>query len=198
MFETCAKIFKLIDITSCYILALVYKSIPIVYFRELGWHCQFKGWVRFGYLFRDIRIGNFCSIGPGVFLNCGPKGYLKIGDRVSLNTNVHISSLYGVDIGENTRIAEFVSIRDNDHNFSNLSVPIRSQGFVGSPIEIGSDVWIGRGVYIGKGIKIGDGAVIGANSVVTKNIPPYGVAVGVPAKVIKYRAQNSKSAELVS
>lgn len=61
---------------------------------------------------------------------------------------------------------------------------------VGAPISIGEDVWIGRGVFVGKGVSIGQGAVIGANSVVVKDIPPYAVAVGAPARVIKYRTQN--------
>lgn len=56
------------------------------------------------------------------------------------------------------------------------------------PVEIGNDVWIGANVVIMDGLKIGDGAVIGANAVVTKNIPPYAIAVGIPAKVIKYHA----------
>lgn len=58
---------------------------------------------------------------------------------------------------------------------------------VSEPIEIGDDVWIGTGVKILKGVKIGEGAVIGAGSVVTRDIPPYSVAVGVPARVIKKR-----------
>lgn len=55
------------------------------------------------------------------------------------------------------------------------------------PVEIGNDVWIGDGVFIKNGVKIGDGAILGARAVVTKDIPPYAVAVGCPAKVIKYR-----------
>ena len=54
-------------------------------------------------------------------------------------------------------------------------------------VNIGSDVWIGSGVVITRGIIIGDGAVVGANAVVTKDIPPYAIAVGTPAKIIKYR-----------
>nr|WP_235108757.1 acyltransferase [Acaryochloris sp. 'Moss Beach'] len=112
-----------------------------------------------------------------------------------MNDYTYISSIYGVTIGNNTRIGEFVSIRDNDHQFSQLDIPICSQGFLGAPVEIGNDVWIGRGVFIGKGIHIGNGAIVGANSVVTKNIPPYAVAVGVPAKVIKYRKYNDEHME---
>ena len=57
----------------------------------------------------------------------------------------------------------------------------------GFSIEIGNDVWVGEGVMFLGGVKIGDGAVIGANALVTKDVPPYAVVGGVPAKVIRYR-----------
>ena len=57
---------------------------------------------------------------------------------------------------------------------------------------VGNDVWIGQDVVIKGGVKIGDGAVIGARSVVTRDVPPYAVVVGVPAKVIKYRFEQEK------
>jgi acetyltransferase-like isoleucine patch superfamily enzyme len=55
------------------------------------------------------------------------------------------------------------------------------------PVEIGNDVWIGDGVFIKNGIKIGDGAVLGARAVITKDVPPYAIVEGCPAKIIKYR-----------
>ncbi len=60
------------------------------------------------------------------------------------------------------------------------------------PTIVGNDVWIGQDVVIKGGVKIGNGAVIGARSVVTKDIPPYAVAAGAPAKVIKYRFEQEK------
>ncbi|PPS42777.1 hypothetical protein B1A85_13785 [Chroococcidiopsis sp. TS-821] len=190
-FNLLSKIVKFFTLFRSYCIAYVYLFFPYLWFRELGQRCMFQGFPRFGYAFRDIRVGNNCSFGVGIFLNCGADGYINIGNFVSLNDYTYISSLYGVEIGDNSRIAEFVSIRDNDHAYADPETLIRNQGFQGAKIKIGSDVWIGRGVFIGKGVEIGNGAVIGANSVVTKSIPPFAVAVGAPAKVIKYRQKNS-------
>ncbi|NJL78793.1 MAG: acyltransferase [Richelia sp. RM2_1_2] len=188
-----SKIFKLFDFVKGYLIAYSYFLIPHIWFRSLGRQCCFQGFPRFGYAFRDIKIGHNCSFGIGIFLNCGPNGYIHTGKYASLNDYTYISSLYGVEIGDNTRIGEFVSIRDHDHSFADSDVLIRLQGFSGKPIKIGSDVWIGRGVFIGKGVEIGNGAVIGANSVVTKSIPSFAVAVGSPAKVIKYRTNKNQN-----
>ena len=182
-----SKIFTAFSRFQGYTLGCLYFLFQKIWFRKIGLYCQFYGLPKFNYAWRDIRLGNYCYIGRGVFLNCGPDSHIYIGDNVSLNDYVYISAIYNIDIGDDCRIAEFVSIRDNDHNFSDPNKPIRLQGFTGKPIKIGSDVWIGRNVFIGKGVEIGNGAVIGANSVVTRSVPAYAVAVGSPAKVIKYR-----------
>lgn len=186
-YQTLSKCVKGLDILMSRLRAYSYFLVPKLWLRQLGNRCQFKGYLRFGYAFREICVGKSCSFGKGIFLNCGPDSFIKIGDNVGLNDYIYLSAMYGITIGKDTRIGEFVSIRDNDHQFTQPNVTIRSQGFVGKPIEIGEDVWIGRGVFIGKGVSIGNGAVVGANSVVTKDIPAYSVAVGSPAKVIKYR-----------
>ena len=71
-----------------------------------------------------------------------------------------------------------------------------SETFI-KPCEIGNDAWIGSNVFIRSGVKIGDGAVIGAGAVVTKDVPPYAVAVGVPAKILKYRFDEKTIEELL-
>jgi acetyltransferase-like isoleucine patch superfamily enzyme len=187
-----AKIYSRLRLIKSKVTTLIYQILPGIWFREIGSNCCFYGLPRFGYAFRDIQLGNSCSLGVGIFLNTGEKSQIKIGNNVGINDYVYISAVYGIEIGDDSRIGEFVSIRDNDHIFTNPNQPIYTQGFIGKPIKIGSDVWIGRGVFIGKGVEIGDGAVIGANSVVTKSIPPFAVAVGSPAKVIKYRTQNAQ------
>lgn len=68
----------------------------------------------------------------------------------------------------------------------------------GYAVEIGNDVWVGEGVTIKGGIKIGDGAVVGMNATVTKDVPPYAVVGGVPAKIIKYRMSEDQIRKMVS
>lgn len=118
----------------------------------------------------NTSIGKFCSIGPNVV--CG----LGIHPINGISTAPMFYSDYkqnGITICNETKIVE------------NLDV------------EIGNDVFIGANVTILGGIKIGDGAVIGAGAVVSKNIPPYAIAVGNPAKVIKYRFEADKIDKLL-
>jgi acetyltransferase-like isoleucine patch superfamily enzyme len=64
-------------------------------------------------------------------------------------------------------------------------------------ISIGNDVWIGEGVFIRRGVTIGDGAVVAARSVVTKNVPPYAIVAGIPAKLVRYRFEPEIVEELL-
>ena len=92
-----------------------------------------------------------------------------------------------IKVGNNVRIAPNVMIISANHVFDNTDIPICKQGMDVKPITIEDDVWVAGRVNIMAGVTIGKGSVIGAGSVVTKDIPPYSVAVGVPAKVIKTR-----------
>lgn len=80
-----------------------------------------------------------------------------------------------------------VHIRTDTHNYYNKNIPMIYQGHFEKDIVIGDDVWIGFGAQILPGVKIGDGAIIGAGAVVTKDVEPYTIVGGVPAKIIKKR-----------
>jgi len=112
---------------------------------------------------------------------------LSMGRRSSLNKGVIIDATGGVKIGEGVRIAAHTCINTADHDYADPDLFIVDQGFLTAEVIIDDDVWIGSGVQINRGVKIGKGSVIGSGSVVTKDIPPYSVAVGVPCKVIKSR-----------
>ena len=91
-----------------------------------------------------------------------------------------------IKIGNDVLIGAFVQIIDTDHGIEKFPTIREQQAIVGE-VVIGNDVWIGAGAKILRDVHIGNGAVIGANAVVTQDIPPYAVAVGAPARVIKYR-----------
>lgn len=100
-----------------------------------------------------------------------------------------------VKIGRYTMLANNVSIIGDDHYYSDPNTPII---FSGRPelkeTIIGADVWIGAFSIIMTGVKIGDGSIVGAGSIVTKDIPPYTIYAGVPAKFIKMRFDNEQIA----
>ena len=132
--------------------------------------------------------GFYCRIDafPIVPGNC-----LKIGKNVQINDFVHIAASKNVTIGDNVLIASKVFITDHNHgsysgdyqDSPNLEPDKRT--IKSDEVIIEKNVWIGEFVVVLPGVRIGQGSIIGSMSVVNKNIPPYTIAVGSPAKVIK-------------
>ena len=114
-------------------------------------------------------------------------GILNIGERTYISSNSVIGVNENIRIGKNVMIADSVSIRDTNHRFDSLDLPMIDQGIITKPVIIEDNVWIGYGAVINKGVNIGSGAIIGANAVVTKGVPKNAIVGGVPAKVIKFR-----------
>lgn len=134
-----------------------------------------------------IHIGNNCIVHEFTFIKAFD-GLIKIGNNSTINPFCVIYGCEsGVVIGDGVRIASGCSLVANSHNFDNPNLFIFEQGVTSKGIIVEDDVWLGSGVKIIDGVKIGKGSVIGANSVVTKSIPPFSIAVGVPAVVIKRR-----------
>ena len=145
----------------------------------------------FFYYFRFFVVRLFSSsiksksIADGVIIYFPWK--VAIGNNSTLNQGVIIDGFGGVVIGEGVRIASNTVINTTDHAFEDVDTFIYQQGFICAQVIIEDDVWIGSNCCINKGVTIGKGSVIGSGSVVTKDIPPYSIAVGVPAKRIKSR-----------
>ena len=113
---------------------------------------------------------------------------ILIGDRVSIGSNCFIST--GVRIGNDSFFAQDCFLITYNHAFDRIDIPMRDQGLTEvKPIIIGEDVWLGAKSIVLPGVTVGNGAIIGAGSVVTKDVPPYAIVGGNPAKLIKYRHQ---------
>lgn len=115
------------------------------------------------------------------------KGWIKIGSYCTINRFTILAGHGGLEIGNNVLISPHVIINPQNHIFEDPNIPIWKQGISTQGIKIEDDIWIGAGAIILDGVTIGRGSVIGAGAVVTKDIPPYSIVVGVPARVIKKR-----------
>lgn len=128
---------------------------------------------------RDVDI-RACEDGEGIF----------IGEGTYIAPFVCIAGPGKVQIGKDCMIASHSSMYANNHRFMDRDVLIRCQGITTEGIVIEDDCWLGTGVRVVDGVRIGKGSVIGAGAVVTRNIPPYSIAVGVPARVIGTRGKS--------
>jgi acetyltransferase-like isoleucine patch superfamily enzyme len=142
--------------------------------------------------FNGITFGDHVSIARDSILLCtgiiSIKGTgINIGNGTGINARAYLAGQGGITIGNDVIIGPNVQIFSENHNFSDLDIKIKEQGFTKKPVTIGNNCWFGAGVTILGGVNIGDGCVIAAGSVVTKSIPSNSVVAGVPAKVIKSR-----------
>ena len=118
----------------------------------------------------------------------GKTNDLTIGNKTDIGSNVIISSVSGIFIGNSVLIGPKCCIGGARYETSVIGIPMMEQGIYSKgSIVIQDDVWIGAGAIILDGAKIGKGCIIGAGSVVIKDIPDYAIVVGVPAKIINYR-----------
>ena len=143
-----------------------------------------------------INLGDFCRFGKGAILAAHKlhNGHkftpeITIGNNCDFGDYTHITCINKIVIGNNLLTGRYVLISDNSHGKADLENMVKNPNerilYSNGPVIIGNNVWIGDKVSILSNVKIGDGAIIGANSVVTKDIPPYSVAAGIPAKIIR-------------
>jgi len=142
-----------------------------------------------------VRIGSQTSIDRNLWLHCGGKGrnlgpgFFEIGDHSYIGCNGVMGAGGGIRIGNNVLIGQCVNIHAENHNFAEVDRLINKQGLDYQGVVIEDDVWIGSKVTILDGVTIGRGAVIGAGAVVTKSVPSYAIAVGIPAKITGTRGK---------
>lgn len=139
---------------------------------------------------KNLSLGENVQIQSGSYLHCGGldwsdgRGFIDIGTNVFIGPQCILFGAGGIRIGDNTLIAPAVKIMSHSH-FYDKEGPIYAQGSSFQPITIKENVYIGTNASILPGVTINEGCIIGAGAVVTEDIPPYSLAVGVPAKVIR-------------
>ncbi|MFH1429250.1 MAG: acyltransferase [Candidatus Margulisiibacteriota bacterium] len=142
-----------------------------------------------------ITFGNnvYLGLNNQIYAMGDDNEYIKIGDNVYLNSNVMINADCGgkIIIGNNVLFGPNVVLRATNHKFSSRKVPIHDQGHKPGRITIEDDVWIGSNVTILPDTTIGKGAIVGAGAVVTKDVVPYSIVGGVPARFISTRPEGN-------
>jgi len=150
---------------------------------------------------RKVSIGSGCRVDRPWCLRVGSRSltendvYIKIvkddaviniGEHVFIGRGTEFDIIEKLVVGEHTIIAPNCFITDHKHGME-PGLRIDQQPCRAKPVVLGSDVWIGTGVVILPGVAIGEGAVVGAGAVVTKDVPPFGVVAGVPARLMRLR-----------
>lgn len=166
-------------------------------FGKIGYKTRLFGFIKIEkpkniFIGANVYIGKFTWLAANPLTGITPCS-LTIDDGSYIGNFAHFYSTSNIYIGKKVLIADKVYITDNLHSYDDIDIPVINQ-----PIKqlknlvIGDGSWIGEGVSI-IGVNIGKHSVVGANSVVTKDIPDYSIAVGVPAKIIKRYSFEKKS-----
>lgn len=151
-------------------------------------------------ILRSLRVSRSVTLGKGVEIghNTAIDGRSKIGNYSYIGSGVTISAS---SLGNFCSIANNVTIGPGEHKLDEFST---SSHFYENAYDeltakdcvLGHDVWVGVNAIVLRGVKIGNGAVIGANSLVTNNVPPYSIAFGSPAKIVRLRVPEELSIRL--
>jgi acetyltransferase-like isoleucine patch superfamily enzyme len=133
-----------------------------------------------------LEVGEGVLLEPNVWLTAPDEARIRIGAGSFLNIAVMVAAVELVEIGAHCMFANGCFVSDGNHRFDDPDRPVPWQGFSSKgPTRIGDNVWCGANVVITSGVTVGERCVIGANSVVTTDIPPFSIAAGAPAKVLR-------------
>ncbi|GAX34321.1 acyltransferase [Nodularia sp. NIES-3585] len=172
------------------------------YYRTLGVKLHGYIWMKQVEIprnYSDIELEADCALDRGVTLVCSgdslPHPKIVIGANTYINRHTFIDAIELITLGQHCAIGPGCYITDHDHG-CHPSLPPLAQPMISKATIVGDRVWIGANVTILKGVTIGNDAVVGAGSVVTKDIPEKAIAVGNPAKVIKYHPEKVTTPEI--
>lgn len=163
-------------------------------FAKLGKGCRFPG--RFLHVDGHVELGDYCRFRDNVILRTHKDGKIIFGNRSGASFYVIMEATHLIQIGDFTGIAEFTVIRDTDHAVHGTTEHWRYTPQISKPVIIGDNCLIGSRCYIGPGVTIGDGAVIAPGSVVTRDVGPYEIWAGYPARKVAHRTENTPAARV--
>ncbi len=133
-----------------------------------------------------LEIGEGALFEPGVWITAPGEARIRIGPGTFLNIGVMVAAAELVEIGAHCMFANGCFVSDASHRFDDPGLPVPWQGFTSKgPTRIGDNVWCGAHTVITTGVTVGERCVIGANSVVTRDLPPFSIAAGAPARVLR-------------
>jgi acetyltransferase-like isoleucine patch superfamily enzyme len=159
--------------------------------RELMRRQAFARWPVHGNLLEALRegrleIGAHTLFEPDVWITAPGDARIRIGEGCFLNLATMVASVELVEIGDHCMLANGCFVTDGNHRFDDRDRPVPWQGFTTKgPTRIGANSWLGAHVVVTSGVTIGERCVIGANSVVTKDVEPYTIAAGIPARPLR-------------
>lgn len=142
-----------------------------------------------GWHYRSLleRAGKGLRVAQGVRIN--NPSLVSVGDNVYLGDGVQLYAWNErIIIGSNVLVAAGVRMITRKHGFGDIDRPISDQGYTNAPIIVEDDVWIGFQAVILPGVTLGRGSIVGAGAVVTRDVEPYSIVGGVPARTIRRRA----------
>jgi len=182
-------------------LVLIGKSVIVRHPRHLhvgpGFvaedRCEIQALSRRGIVFGSkVTVGSFALIRPTNFYGGELGEGLLVGDHSNIGPYCYVGCSGYVEIGAHVMISPRVSIYAENHVFERTDLPMKAQGVRRGQVKIEDDCWIASHSVILSGVTIGRGSVVAAGSVVTKDVPPFSIVGGVPARVIKRRKGPSR------
>ena len=133
-----------------------------------------------------LRVGAGALLEPNVWITAPDRARVVIGAGTFLNMGVMIAAQELVEVGDHCMLANGCFVTDSSHRYDDPGKPVPWQGFTTKgPTRIGDNCWLGANVVVTSGVNIGERCVIGANSVVTRDIEPFSIAAGAPARVLR-------------
>jgi len=159
--------------------------------REMARREAFVRWPVHGNVLEALRegrleIGANALLEPNVWITAPSSARVRIGAGTFLNMGAMIAAQELVQIGDHCMLANGCFVSDSSHRYDDPERPITWQGFQSKgPTRIGDNCWLGAHCVVTSGVTIGERCVIGANSVVTKDVEPYSIVAGAPAKLVR-------------